>query len=320
MISLSGLLEPDALDRRNLSHPAVGGVILFARNFESAEQLRMLNAEVRKIAGRKIVIAADQEGGRVQRFAKEGFSVLPSAAEAFQAGVLREAGLVMAAEMIAAGLDLSFAPVLDLSRGRSKIIGNRAFANTPVKTADAALQFAEGMGEAGMMSCGKHFPGHGYAVADSHTTLPQDRREFARIAEEDLVPFAKWAQHKMPALMSAHIQYPKCDSHAATFSSFWVKKVLRKQLKFGGLLVSDDLTMAGADIGDIGQRVQAAAKAGCDATLICKADAAAEALSRISRRKPARHPWLALAARSDNRVCVGDSLYQHACRKLQEHF
>ncbi len=320
MIALSGDLAPDAEDRRNLAHPAVGGVILFARNFLDAAQLRQLTAEIRRIAGRFLLIAADQEGGRVQRFRGGGFSRLPAAAELRDSGAARDAGIVMAAELRAAGVDLSFAPVLDLARGRSRIIGDRAFAADGENAAAAALAFAAGMRAAGMKCCGKHFPGHGYARADSHKTLPTDAREFAEIAAADLIPFARWAAQ--PALMTAHIVFPKCDSAAATFSPFWLKKILRGQLKFGGMIIGDDLTMDGADIGGVPERMRAATAAGCEGLLICKPEAVREALAACDenaakgKTHSAENPWRVLAAQTDGRICIGDSAYSEARVRL----
>ncbi|MBE8158186.1 MAG: beta-N-acetylhexosaminidase, partial [Betaproteobacteria bacterium] len=314
MLGLSGNLSLSKDDRRNLAHPAVGGIILFARNFSDAEQLRQLAADIRRAAGRRILIAADQEGGGVQRFCGGGFLRLPSAqslaaAETENAGLLRAAGMVMAAELIAAGVDLSFAPVLDLARGRSKIIGARAFAAEGEKAAAAALQCAEGMRAAGMASCGKHFPGHGYARADSHKTLPEDGREFSEIAAADLIPFIKWAAQKMPALMSAHIVYPKCDSAAATFSAFWLKKILRQKLKFRGMIIGDDLCMAGANIGGMKERMAAALAAGCEGLPVCLPDGAEEALSALSGVASEKNPWLSLSPKPDGAICIGDAEY-----------
>ena len=313
MLALSGDLMPDADDLRRLQHAAVGGVILFARNFADGAQLRQLTAAIRRAAGRRIVIAADQEGGRVQRFGGDDFLSLPAAAT-LSAARARDAGLVMAAELIAAGVDLSFAPVLDVAHGNSEIIGNRAFSTDADVVAVRAAAFADGMAAAGMACCGKHFPGHGYARADSHNDLPTDARDFAAIAAADLIPFGKWAERA--ALMTAHIVYPKCDENAATFSSFWLKKVLRQQLNFGGMVVSDDLTMAGADIGDMSERIRAATTAGCDGVLICEAAAADESLATVAKVESAENPWLALAAKADGRICVGDAEYKTARASL----
>ena len=325
MLGLCGGLSLSAEDRRNLSNPAVGGVILFTRNFSDSEQLRRLSAEIRRAAGRRIIIAADQEGGRVCRFRGGGFARPPSAqslarAEEKNGGILRAAGLVMAAELIAAGLDVSFAPVLDLARGRSEIIGDRAFAAEGGAAFAAAMKFVGGMSAAGMAACGKHFPGHGYAVADSHKTLPEDGREFSEIESSDLIPFAESSARGMPALMAAHILYPKCDSHAAGFSSFWLKEVLREKLGFRGLIVGDDLCMAGADIGGMGARISAALSAGCGGVMACLPDGAEAAMSAVSGAESDGNPWLALSPKPDGAVCVGDAEYKAARAKLAEVF
>ena len=316
MIALCGDLEITAQDRRNLSHSAVGGVILFARNFRDSAQLRQLNADIRRAAAREILIAADQEGGRVQRFCGGDFVLLPAAAELRTAEAAKDAGMIMAAGLRAAGVDLSFAPVLDLAHGRSQVIGTRAFAADGDSAAANALAFAAGMRAAGMECCGKHFPGHGYASADSHETLPIDEREFAEIAAADLIPFAKWAAAKMPALMTAHIVFPKCDAAAATFSSFWLQEVLRKQLRFDGLIIGDDLTMEGADIGGIGERMHAALTAGCEGLLICKPEAVSETLAKIVTPPNAKNPWLKLTPKPDNITNTGTPEYTAACRRL----
>lgn len=320
MLGLSGDLSLSADDRRNLAHLAVGGVILFARNFAAPAQLRQLTADIRRAAGRKIIIAADQEGGRVQRFCGGGFSPLPPMlrlGDADDLSLLRDAGAVMAAELLAAGVDLSFAPVLDLARGRSQIIGDRAFAADGETAAARALAFADGMRAAGMASCGKHFPGHGYARADSHKTLPADGRAFQDIAASDLIPFARWAAQNMPALMTAHIVYSACDKTAATFSPFWLKEILRKKLGFRGMAVSDDLCMAGADIGGMGERIAAALRAGNDGALICLPEGVEEAIAAV-KSAGAKNPWLALSPAAENKICAGDAEYKKARKRLEE--
>ena len=317
MIALSGGLELDERDSVWLSSPSVGGVILFTRNFKNAAQLRRLSSDIRQKAGRHIVIAVDQEGGRVRRFRGGGFSSLPAAAVIGKDTTLcRAAGLVMAAELVAAGLDLSFAPVLDLSHGRSSVIGTRAFGSNVETVSQAAAAFADGMRAAGMACCGKHFPGHGYARADSHKTLPTDLRAYDTISGADLLTFSDWAKMKQPALMTAHVVYGKCDSQAATFSPFWLKTVLRGRLNFRGMIVSDDLAMAGADIGDMSERINAAISAGCDGLLVCQPAEIEEALSSVVATSSAKNPWLVLAAKPDNRVSIGDDDYHEAKLRL----
>ena len=317
MIALCGDLTLDVLDKNHLRHSAVGGVILFARNFADATQLRQLTADIRRHANKRIIIAVDQEGGRVRRFIGEQFSPLPPMRElAKTQNLLHDAGLVMAAELLAAGVDLSFAPVLDLDYGNSSVIGNRAFAADAQEAATAALAFADGMQAAGMACCGKHFPGHGFVAADSHTALPVDKRPWALIKKTDLIPFMRWAQCCRPALMTAHIIYEQCDAAIATYSSFWLQTILRDQLGYSGMIISDDLTMAGADTGDMLSRAQKATQAGCDGVLICKPSATQEILAAISADNVTENPWLALSPQPDNRICVGDNEYEQARKRL----
>ena len=226
------------------------------------------------------------------------------------------AGLVMAAELRAAGVDLSFAPVLDLAHGRSQVIGRRSLGACPLTAARLALAVAVGMKRAGMKSCGKHFPGHGYARADSHTDLPMDGRSFEVIAKKDLTPFSDWVKSDGAALMTAHIIYPKADKQAATFSSFWLKKILRRQLRYKGLIISDDLSMAGANIGAIGKRIKAAMRAGCDLCLVCQNEHVDDALAAAKSKKTVKNIWRNLAPATDNCVSVGDEEYGRACEML----
>ena len=278
-------------DRKRLSHPLVGGVILFARNYENPAQLARLTAEIRALKSPPLLIAADQEGGRVQRF-REGFTRLPPMrvlgqvydAHPHQAKALaREAGYVMAAELRAHGVDLSFAPVLDLDYGVSSVIGDRAFHHDPQAVIELSHAVMQGMKDAGMAACGKHFPGHGYIVADSHVAIPVDERDYADIALHDLLPFKALIDMGLAAIMPAHVIYPKVDAAPAGFSAFWLQRVLRGELNFLGMVFSDDLTMEGAAVaGDITARTLAALKAGCDMALICnRPDLADEVLARL---------------------------------------
>ena len=324
MITLGDALALSDVDSMHLTHPAVGGVILFSRHFADAEQLRALTADIRRAARRPILIAADQEGGRVQRFRGGGFTDIPAAATLYQQGgtaAAQDAGLVMAAELRAAGVDFSFAPVLDMGGEKSQVIGNRAFAAEADETFRAAHAFALGMRQVGMASCGKHFPGHGNVAADSHHELPIDNRPPDTIFSQDLTAFAQWAQHNMPALMTAHVVYSQCDENAATFSRYWLQIVLRGQLRYRGMIISDDLTMAGADIGGLQSRMAAALSAGCDGLLACgEAAPALAAMDAIrGKAKTAPHnPWLALAPQTDGIVCIGDAEYRRAKSCLEK--
>jgi beta-N-acetylhexosaminidase len=288
MIDIAGKVLSD-LDRERLSHPLVGGVILFTRNYESPEQLVALCAEIHALRTPELPIAVDHEGGRVQRF-RASFSELPAmrllgewweTSPRATAETARMLGYVLAGELRVCGVDFSFAPVLDLDWGRSGVIGNRAFHADPRAVIDLASHLIEGMHDAGMACCGKHFPGHGWVPADSHVAIPVDERPLAEI-ETDLQPFRVLVeQDKLDAVMPAHVIYPQVDSRPAGFSPVWIG-MLRNELGFDGVIFSDDLSMEGASVaGDIVARVQAAWDAGCDMLLVCNApDAVGEVLAR----------------------------------------
>lgn len=277
MLDLTGT-ELDAEEREILRHPAVGGIILFARNFESPEQVAALTAAVHELRDPHLLVAVDQEGGRVQRF-REGFTRLPPAGRLGELGdrhpgnARRAAGAVgwlMAAELRAVGVDFSFAPVLDLNRGVSRVIGDRAFGEGVNRVSDLALAWSEGVRAAGMAAVGKHFPGHGGVAADSHAELPSDDRPFQDIEMEDLVPFERLIHRGLEAVMPAHVIYPRVDPNPAGFSSFWLRQVLRERLGFQGVIFSDDLNMAAAAAGGgYAERAGAALEAGCDVLLVC---------------------------------------------------
>lgn len=263
--------EIDAEERELLQHPTVGGLILFARNYHDPAQLSALIASIRKAAGRPIIIGVDQEGGRVQRFRDE-FTLIPPAQAYAEMNngieLAKIAGWLLCAELVAHDIDLTFAPVLD-SGFDCKAIGNRAFGddiNTIVKYSTA---FMQGMKSAGTSTTGKHFPGHGGVIADSHLETPYDNRD--NIFELDMAIFkAQIDAGILDAMMPAHVIYPEYDSSPASGSSFWLKEILRKQLNFTGLVFSDDLSMEGATImGGPAERSQQALEAGCDMLLMC---------------------------------------------------
>jgi len=266
-----------------LQNPQVGGVILFARNVESRHQVEELVAEIRAAAP-DLLIAVDQEGGRVQRF-KQGFTRLPAMQQlgdltlrdrTLGLSLARDCGWLMASEVIACGLDISFAPVLDVDRDTSSIIGDRAFSDQPQLVCDVAGAFIAGMNEAGMAATGKHFPGHGGIVADSHLEAPIDQRSWAELSEHDLVPFVALAD-QLGGVMPAHITYPEIDPDSVGFSPFWLQQILRSQLGFNGVIFSDDLAMKGADIaGGYVQKAERALSAGCDMILVCNDRAGAQ--------------------------------------------
>jgi beta-N-acetylhexosaminidase len=277
MIDLQSI-ELHAEERELLLHPLLGGVILFARNYESPAQIAALTRTIHGLRTPALLVAVDHEGGRIQRF-RQGFTPLPPARALgrlydrapYQARRLAlRAGWLMAAELRAVGVDFSFAPVLDLARGVSTVIGDRAFHPNPGAVIALARAYLRGMSWAGMAAVGKHFPGHGSVVADSHFAVPVDTRSWPAIQSADLVPFAQLVRFGLPALMPAHVVYSALDPRPAGFSRFWLQKVLRGRLGFAGAIISDDLSMAGAGTVDgLSERVHAALSAGCDLALVC---------------------------------------------------
>lgn len=276
MIDIGGL-ELDSEDREILRHPLVGGVILFSRNFESPEQLERLVSEIHDLRTPPLLVATDQEGGRVQRF-NGGFTELPAAqqigrrydVDPRQAERLsRHCGWLMAAELRAVGVDFSFAPVVDLDWGMSEVVGDRAFHRDPQVVGALANAFMVGMRKAGMVATGKHFPGHGAVAADSHEELPIDRRAYADIAE-DMQPYERLVAAGLPGVMAGHVLYPEIDDLPASFSRHWLQEELRERLDFRGVVFSDDLNMAAAaEQGSMSDRCAASLEAGCDMVLIC---------------------------------------------------
>lgn len=291
MIDIEGL-ELTNEDRQLLLNPVVGGIILFSRNFHSLDQLELLVDQIHNLRKPPLLIAVDQEGGRVQRF-KDGFTILPAMrrfGEVYDKNpemaihLAKDCGWLMASEIRSTGIDISFAPVLDLDKGISSIIGARAFHSDPGVVGILGKAFVKGMNEAGMQSTGKHFPGHGSIAADSHLVMPVDDRNLLEIEQEDLYPFKYLINSGINALMIAHIVYSEADSKAAGFSSFWIKEILREQLGFQGAIFSDDLSMEGAVIaGNYTQRASSSLNAGCDMILVCNnRDAALEVADSLS--------------------------------------
>lgn len=273
-----------AEERDLLRHPAVGGVILFARNFESPAQLAELTAAIHALREPHLLIGVDQEGGRVQRF-REGFTRLPPAGR-FGAlyrrnpqharTVCESVAWLMAAELRSVGIDFSFAPVLDLDRGLNQVVGDRALGQSAHEVGDLGLAWLSGVRRAGMPAVAKHFPGHGGVSLDSHRELPVDQRSYVELEMADLLPFERLIAHALEAIMPAHVRYPLVDAQPAGFSAVWLRDILRGRFGFQGVIFSDDLAMgAAAAGGGYAERARAAVRAGCDMILICNHRAAA---------------------------------------------
>ncbi len=272
-------------DIRRIQHPLTGGVILFARNFENRQQLTALTMAIHA-ARPGVLIAVDHEGGRVQRFKTDGFTKLPAMrklGELWDRDVLAatkaatDVGFVLAAELRACGVDLSFTPVLDLDHGPSGVIGDRAFHRDARVVTLLAKSLNHGLALAGMANCGKHFPGHGYAEADSHVAIPTDDRSLEQILAEDAAPY-DWLGLGLAGVMPAHVIYQKVDKHPAGFSKKWLS-ILRNDMGFQGVIFSDDLSMEGASVaGSVVDGAHAALAAGCDMVLICNSPEKADQL------------------------------------------
>ena len=280
IIDVAGLSLTPA-DRRRLTHPLTGGIVLFGRNWQDRQQLSALCAEIKRLR-QDLLICVDHEGGRVQRFRTDGFIHLPPMralgeqwmkAPLAATNAATACGYVLGAELRACGVDFSFAPVLDLDYGESSVIGDRAFGRDPRVVTLLAKSLMHGLLQSGMANCGKHFPGHGFVKADSHTDIPMDRRSLKAILADDAAPY-EWLNTTLTSVMPAHVIYPKVDARPAGFSSKWLNFILRSQLGFGGAIFSDDLSMAGARLID-GKKVSytqasvAALNAGCDMVLLC---------------------------------------------------
>jgi len=304
-------------DKRRLQHPLAGGIILFARNWENRAQLITLCRDIKKVRA-DLLICVDHEGGRVQRFKTDGFTHLPpmrALGELWLKDVMAATnaatacGYVLGTELRACGVDFSFTPVLDLDFGESSVIGDRAFARDPRVVGLLAKSLMHGLLQSGMANCGKHFPGHGFVKADSHTDIPVDRRSLKAILADDAAPY-EWLNTTLTSVMPAHVIYPKVDARPAGFSEKWLTYILRGQLGFGGAIFSDDLSMAGARLID-GKEVSyteaavAALNAGCDMVLLCNQSidggkAVDELLDGMTQAQ-LRQQWEALEASEERR-------------------
>jgi beta-N-acetylhexosaminidase len=336
-------LELNAEDRRRILHPLTGGVILFGRNFSNRKQLTKLTAEIKKLRS-DVLISIDHEGGRVQRCRTDGFTHLPAMRKlgelwgaktksthtaesaAVAMAVATACGYILAAELRACGVDFSFTPVLDLDFGRSGVIGDRAFSRDPQITFALAKSLNEGLRLAGMANCGKHFPGHGWAEADSHVAIPVDERPLKQILNTDAKPY-EWLDLSLTAVMPAHVIYPKVDKNPAGFSKVWLHSILRQELGFEGVIFSDDLSMEGASVaGSVVKGADMALDAGCDAVLICnRPDLADQLLSqlKVSKAKQAEsakrlNRLMPTAAALSWEELQTEAQYQHAKGLLQQ--
>jgi beta-N-acetylhexosaminidase len=286
-------------DRGRLRHPAAGGVILFSRNYENPEQLSALTEEIEKLREPPLLICVDHEGGRVQRF-RDGFSAIPPMRSlgrlwdrdrAAARETARAIAYIVGAELAAHGVDFSFAPVLDLDYGGSSVIGDRALHFDPTAAGALGACIVQGFADAGMGAVGKHFPGHGYAQADSHVAVPRDERKMIEIQKKDLVPFRMAIDAGLAAVMPAHVIYTQVDGEPAGYSKHWLQEVLRGKLGFQGIIFSDDLSMEGASVaGGIPERARAALEAGCDMVLLCNDPAGQQVLLDSLKETPVASP------------------------------
>lgn len=304
-----------------LRHPLVGGVILFSRNYEEPGQLLELTGQIRQTRQPPLLIAVDHEGGHVQRF-RHRFTRIPAAGlfgqlydtdKKIAIEYATKAGWLLASELLSVGVDFSFAPVLDIDTGRSKVIGDRAFhRNVDVLTA-LARAYTKGMKSAGMAGVGKHFPGHGHVSEDSHETVPVDNRSYEDIMMKDVVPFERLISSGIEGIMPAHVIYATVDDKPAGFSEIWLKQVLRKQLGFHGAIFSDDINMAGAGTaGNYADRASAALAAGCDMVLVCNNRPAAIAVLDSLQIEPDPLTQVRLMRMRSNNI-------QHSFADLQQY-
>ena len=315
-------------DRERIRHPAAGAVILFARNYQNPEQLAQLTADIERQREPALPVCVDHEGGRVQRF-REGFTAIPPMRTLGKLwdrdrDVAREAatsiGYIVAAELGAHGVDFSFAPVLDLDYGGSSVIGDRALHFDPTAVGALGACLVRGFAQGGVAAVAKHFPGHGFAEADSHVAVPRDERSFKEILRKDIVPYKAVIEAGVAAVMPAHVIYPQVDAEPAGYSKHWLQEVLRGKLGFEGLVFSDDLSMEGAAVaGGPPERARAAIGAGCDMVLLCNnpsgLDALLNSLKDVQLSKPERLERMRRQGGRDLRKSVA---YREALGELQK--
>jgi len=315
-------------DRSRIRHPAAGAVILFARNYEHPDQLKLLTEDIERQREPALPVCVDHEGGRVQRF-REGFTAIPPMRTLGKLwdrdrDAAREAatsiGYIVASELGAHGVDFSFAPVLDLDYGGSSVIGDRALHFDPTAVGALGACLVRGFAQGGVAAVAKHFPGHGYAEADSHVAVPRDERSFKEILRKDIVPYRTVIDAGLAAVMPAHVIYPQVDAEPAGYSKHWLQEVLRGKLGFEGLVFSDDLSMEGAAVaGGPPERARAAIGAGCDMVLLCNnpsgLDALLESLKDVQLSKPERLERMRRQGGRDLRKSVA---YREALGELQK--
>ena len=326
LINLEGI-SLSSEEKTLLTDPAIAGVLLFAKNYQSIEQLSILVSDIREIR-RDLLLCVDQEGGRVQRF-QDGFTCLPAAnayGKLFQSDpqealqLARDAGWLMASELLACGIDLALGPVLDIDHGKTDVVGDRAFGQRSEKVIALVEAWIDGVHETGMSTVLKHFPGHGYVDDDSHEALPYDHRTLAEIEAEDMRPFKHLIAQGVEGVMPAHIVFSQVDSQPAGFSRVWQEDILRQTLGFGGLIISDCLTMAGAaSAGSYTARVEQALEAGCDLLILSNRDGLSEVLEN-TRESPIRGVGpsrLLTMNRPDWQILTHSERHQRTVRQLK---
>ena len=320
-------------DKEIFQHPLVGGLIFFTRNYQSPEQIADLSQQIRIAAKKPLLIAVDHEGGRVQRF-RDGFSLIPAMGKLWQMSdqnltlakeLAKQSAILMALEVQAVGIDISFAPVLDINN-ISDVIGDRSFHQQPEHVTELAEAFINGLHQVGMKATGKHFPGHGSVKADSHIDLPIDNRSKSEIFQQDLLPFKQLiARGKVDALMPAHVIFPDVDSQAVGFSRYWLQDILRENLGFNGVIFSDDLSMQGAaSAGGYVERAEAAQDAGCDMLLLCNnREGCVDVLdnANIAHSSVSHQRLIQLLKTSDNNwsSLKNNTTWQHASKYLKNY-